>query len=304
MVRASWLQASASRYIKRVSVSPFNHPLSHTQSTCTHRFTQSLAKHRSYSLIQSFPLLFFVTMTSNFSAAEGPSHDQVIAATQAVAYSLGSEQQYAIVGGAACLVLGSSRVTADVDLVVPKGKTRDARQLLKKQQGYFSIESRTNHTAYRSMPPVEVEILAPPALFQEHFDDATETIEVNGTRILKPALILNAKCRSILGRATQGKRNTDAEDIQFLLSWCAQNAVYPTSVEVPNASKEFVDYFIANYQGSELWYNAGYDVSRGTVPRLLLNILFLTSVVTFCPLSAFCDANMTEFNRIGTWTRG
>jgi hypothetical protein len=200
---------------------------------------------------------------SSSSATTYPSPDQVIAAVEAVAYSLGSKQHYAIVGGAACLVLGSNRLTADVDFVVPKGKTKDARQLLKSQTGYFAVESRTNHTTYRSSPPVEIEILAPPALFKEPFDEITETVEVNGTRVLKPTLILNAKCRSILGRATEDKKNTDAEDIVFLLQWCAENAVYPTSFEVPNATKEFVDYFIATYQGAEFWFNAGYDISRG-----------------------------------------
>ncbi|KAK4135745.1 hypothetical protein BT67DRAFT_259400 [Trichocladium antarcticum] len=206
-------------------------------------------------------------MASSSSTSEYPSPDQVVAAAQAVAFSLGSEQLYALVGGAACLMLGSSRLTTDVDFVVPKGRTKDARQLLRSQKGYFTVESRTNHTNYRSMPPVEIEILTPPALFKEPFDEITETIQVNGTRVLKPTLILNAKCRSILGRANKEKKDTDAHDIKFLLHWCVENVLYPTNSEVPNATKEFVDYFIATYERADLWYNAGYDISCGTWTR-------------------------------------
>ncbi|KAK4195449.1 hypothetical protein QBC40DRAFT_259016 [Triangularia verruculosa] len=230
--------------------------------------------------------------------SEYPSPAQVVAAAKAVAYCLGSEQPHALVGGAACLVLGSSRVTVDVDLVVPKGKTKDARQLLRSQPDYFTVEGRTNHTSYRSTPPVEIEILTPPALFKEPFDEATETIQVNGTRVLKPTLILNAKCRSILGRANEEKKNTDAEDIKFLLNWCLRNASYPTNSEVPNTTKEFVDNFIAYYEGAELWHKAGYDMSRGMRSLSLpLSDLNLT-------VDRNLDAPLNEMDVFGPQERG
>ncbi|TVY38399.1 hypothetical protein LSUB1_G006364 [Lachnellula subtilissima] len=134
-----------------------------------------------------------------------PSPHQIREAAGAISYSLGG-QVYALVGGAACSMLGSSRETEDVDIVVPQDATRNTRSLLRKQTAYFEVESRTAHTYYKSDPRVEVEILAPPSLFREHFDKNTAVIEVHGVRILKPSLILNAKCNSILGRASDAKK--------------------------------------------------------------------------------------------------
>ncbi|KAK3942809.1 hypothetical protein QBC46DRAFT_282939 [Diplogelasinospora grovesii] len=193
-----------------------------------------------------------------------PNTDQVRAAAAAVAHALKGKQHYAVIGGAACAVLGSHRDTADVDFVVPKGETKAARTLLKTEQAKFTVESKTNHTYYLSHPQVEVEILAPPGLFKEEFSASTPTITVNDVRLLKPTLILNAKCRSILGRANDSKKATDSQDILFLLAWCAHNRMRPTAAEVPNASKDFVGWFISTFGGADAWAHAGYDVSKGT----------------------------------------
>ncbi|KAM4065271.1 hypothetical protein HRG_004402 [Hirsutella rhossiliensis] len=83
---------------------------------------------------------------------------------------------------------------------------------------------------------------------------------VNGIRVLKPTLILNAKCASLLGRASEIKKSSDAIDIGFLLNWCADERIYPTASEVPNATKQFADYFIATYGDADSWAKAGYDV--------------------------------------------
>jgi hypothetical protein len=191
-----------------------------------------------------------------------PTPEQVRAAAQAISSFLGS-QVYAVVGGAACSLLGSSRVTEDVDVVVPQGATKETRQKLKSQAAYFDVEKRTLHTYYKSTPPVEVEILAPPSLFKENFSSSTPVVVVNGIKVLKPALILNAKCYSIIGRASEDKKRTDALDIQFCLWWCAQNNAFPTGAEVPRASKEFVEWFVSGYGGQELWLNARYNFETG-----------------------------------------
>jgi hypothetical protein len=190
-----------------------------------------------------------------------PSTYHVIAAAKAVARALqDGGVKYAIVGGAACLLLGSNRVTTDVDFVVPKGRIKDARLLLKAQADHFAVESRTNHTVYLSNPPIEIQIIAPPALFKEPFDEDTETVEIlDGVQVLKPALILNAKCRSILGRAGDDKKMSDAQDIRFLLNWCAENDM-ATKADVLNATGEFVEAFVSMYGGEDLWRNLGYDV--------------------------------------------
>ncbi len=191
-----------------------------------------------------------------------PTPEQVQEAAHAVGYSLGT-QAYAIVGGAACTLLGSLRETEDVDVVVPQGATIETRQKLRSQPDYFDIDRRTLHTLYKSEPPVEIELLAPPSLFKEEFSASTPVVLVAGVKVLKPALILNAKCHSILGRATKEKKTTDSFDIKFFLEWCAKNNNLPTAAEVPRATKEFVEWFISEYEGRELWENAGYNFETG-----------------------------------------
>ncbi len=66
-----------------------------------------------------------VVMSSAALSSQGtiPTPEQVCAAAKAVGYALG-DQDYALVGGAACVLLDSTRATEDVDIVVPKGNTR------------------------------------------------------------------------------------------------------------------------------------------------------------------------------------
>ncbi|KAI1263922.1 hypothetical protein F5Y18DRAFT_391854 [Xylariaceae sp. FL1019] len=193
---------------------------------------------------------------------ELPDAEQTLAASKAIAAALG-KQDYAIVGGAACSILGSRRLTSDVDFVVPKGATKSARDLLKQQPTHFDIDRRTQHTNYKSSPPIEVEILTPPALFKQEFSKTTPIIVQQGIRILKPTLILNAKCGSILGRATEDKKRTDAADIKFLLAWCAHHKLLPSNADVPNADSGLVELFIGSFGDGHLWKNAGYDMTKG-----------------------------------------
>ncbi|KAI1340962.1 hypothetical protein F5Y15DRAFT_378421 [Xylariaceae sp. FL0016] len=147
-------------------------------------------------------------------------------AASAVSRALGNAD-YALVGGAACSVLGSNRLTADVDFVVPKGATKTARALLKQHPTVSSVDKRTQHTTFVADPTVEIEILAPPALFQQDFSPNTPTLLLDGVRVLKPALLINAKCGSLPQRNTEEKQSTDSEDILFLLEWCARHKQYP-----------------------------------------------------------------------------
>jgi hypothetical protein len=83
---------------------------------------------------------------------------------------------------------------------------------------------------------------------------------VDGVRVLKPALILNAKYSSILGRATDDKKRSDGMDIQFLLWWCTTNRHYPAAIEVPYATKQFVQWFI-EVNGRESYGQKGVTTS-------------------------------------------
>lgn len=196
----------------------------------------------------------------------------VIAAAQAVALSFGSSTHYAIVGGAACLLLGGSRTTSDVDVVVLRGETKTARDKLAAQVTQFSVAPKTRHTNYNSTPSVEIEILTPPLLFKEKFEEQTPTVIAHGVKILKPTLILNAKCGSILGRSTEAKKQTDSMDIMFLLEWCTSHSMQPTSYECPKVDAAFVQWFNDTFEDEDSFERAGWDKANGTS---LLKYLYL-----------------------------
>ncbi|KAB8276058.1 hypothetical protein BDV30DRAFT_246744 [Aspergillus minisclerotigenes] len=189
--------------------------------------------------------------------------EEIRAAAMAVGNALGGCEKYALVGGNTCVVLDSTRATQDVDLVVLRGGTSNARQLLH-ASSYSKVEPRTNHTAYKAERPVPIEILTPPLLFRESFDQSTEVVAVGSVKVMKPALLLNAKCSSITSRPTEDKRKTDSLDINFLLRFCARTPEYlPKAMEVPNARKELVQYLVQFYGGQEAWVRAGYNFQTG-----------------------------------------
>jgi hypothetical protein len=197
------------------------------------------------------------------------------------------ESSYAIIGGTAVQLLRSMRLTEDVDFVVPQGTVAAARKMIARAKDEFTVHPRTRHTHYRiTQTPVEAEILSPPALFKKIFDAETPVHEVvvdgQSIRILKPALILDAKCRSILGLPTEKKKLNDAIDIIFLLQWLAANNTVPLAHEVPNASKGFVELFIKTYNGIEDWTNSGYSPER--VNHLLSKLQLSKLTFTTCRL--------------------
>lgn len=191
-----------------------------------------------------------------------PPRRFILAAAQAVALSFGSTH-YAVVGGAACLLLGSLRTTVDIDVVVLRGETKVARDKLAAQATHFVVDPKTRHTTYTTQPAVEIEILTPPLLFSEEFEENTPIITVHGVKILKPTLILNSKCGSILSRSGGEKKLTDAVDIRFLLQWCAQKAMWPTDAECPKVDQDFVEWFNKNHSGGDLFKRAGWDEKAG-----------------------------------------
>lgn len=195
--------------------------------------------------------------------AKEPPSSFIKAAAQAVALSLGSTP-YVIVGGAACTLLGSQRTTTDVDIVVMKGETKTVRNKLAAQATHFSVDPKTRHTEYLSSPAVQIEILTPPLLFRENFDEATPTVMVGcGIKVLKPTFLLNAKCRSILARATETRKASDAGDIKFLLAWCLSKNMWPTYGECTNINGPFVDWFVTSYGGGDLFKSAGWHQADG-----------------------------------------
>ncbi|OAA59031.1 hypothetical protein SPI_06233 [Niveomyces insectorum RCEF 264] len=131
-------------------------------------------------------------------------------------------------------MLGSARLTFDVDLVVRKGGTMAARRLLREDDAHFKGE----------------------------FAEGTPVHEVDVVNVLKPTLLLDAKCRSILERATWDAKLKDARDIKFLIRFCVSHGLDVSPEEVPNATKEFAVGFVREHGQPELWEEAGYVISE------------------------------------------
>jgi hypothetical protein len=172
-------------------------------------------------------------------------------------------KKYCIIGGGALQLLESPRLTRDVDILVPRGTIAAARALLAAAKDKFFVDPRTRHTYYKNSDPiVGIDIVAPPMIFQGEFDFDTPlfSVDVDGQSvdILKPSLILNAKCVSVLGRSTEQKKSSDASDIVFLLKWLVANNVAMLDQEVPHATTTFITWFIEQYGNAEAWRLAGF----------------------------------------------
>lgn len=182
----------------------------------------------------------------------------VLLAATSIAHALQDRNDFAIVGGAAVALLGGARVTADVDVVVasPVG-LREARAALRSAKA-FEVEKRTLHTYFENGRfRVSIDLLCPGSTFRESFDPQKDITIIKyagrSAPILKPVKILNGKCQSLLGRTSDMKKATDAADIVHLLLWLASNPAYFDWESLPNASREFVAWFIDNYGGGDYW---------------------------------------------------
>jgi len=177
----------------------------------------------------------------------------ILAAAKALSTSL-NDSPYAIVGGAACALLGSTRELPDFDIVVPRGETASTRALLKHQDTLFEVEPRKLHTFFNSgHSRVQIKILTPPGMFRGTFDAETRTIELQGVKILHPVLILNELCSAIMGRWSEERKKTDADNILFLLKWLAKDDGKIRWADVPNVDRDFATWFVGEYGGGQIW---------------------------------------------------
>ena len=190
----------------------------------------------------------------------------VQSATRAVAGAIGNNVPYAVVGGSACVMLGGSRVTEDVDFVVPKDNTKKSRGLLR-DSGAFTVDPKGKEKTKHTSTQVEIDILTPPTLFRHEFNQDTPTVEVGGVRVLHPLILLNTKCASILTRSSAAKKVTDGADITYLLQYCAKKGIAIDAAQVPSAASEVVEYLISqSWVPREAFEKAGYvDGSTSTL---------------------------------------
>jgi hypothetical protein len=84
---------------------------------------------------------------------------------------------------------------------------------------------------------------------------------MRGIRVLPPALILNAKCAAWSTddpMRTMEKKNDDRLDIQFPINYMASRGERTSREEVPNATEDFLDAFVAlNPETRNGWRSIG-----------------------------------------------
>jgi hypothetical protein len=149
-----------------------------------------------------------------------------------------------LVGGAGVVALGSMRTTEDVDIVSVLGGIRIIRDAVAADPR-FEVDPRTRHTYFNCTggERVEVQIISPPGTFASRFDTNTVILELpHGVRVLDPVVLLDSKCHSILGRSSQAKRLSDAQDILFLLDYLYQHGIRtsPTEVRIDKSFKDWL----------------------------------------------------------------
>jgi hypothetical protein len=173
--------------------------------------------------------------------AASPSAVIISPASDAIAHCLRqSKIHWAVVGGACCVLLGSTRETTDIDIVVSKPEyVRLVKDLLKADHR-FTVEPRTRQTYFHhpGHDPLQIEVLCFPSTFKIAFDSGTEVLNVNGVYLLTFAALLNSKCGCVPQRSSESKRQTDIQDIMFILLLAIDKGMRFDPNEVPNATED------------------------------------------------------------------
>lgn len=202
--------------------------------------------------------------------AASPSTAIISQATEAITRCLRqSEIHWAVVGGACCVLLGSTRTTDDVDIVVSKPEYVKQLKNLLKTDYRFEVESKTRHTYFHcpGHDRLKIEILCFPSTFQIAFDSGTEVLDVNGVHLLTLTAILNSKCGSVVQRSSESKRGTDLQDIIFILRLSIARGIRFDPNEVPKAVEELQDALERRREGVKQLFQAvglGKEIATAT----------------------------------------
>ena len=176
-------------------------------------------------------------------------------ALDAIAEAL-PETPYAVIGGLALMLLGSTRPTKDIDIIVPDGRAAEAATLLA-AEGMFGTSTTGGRRRVwfdaSSNRRYNVDVLEPHDIGQVFtLGGVPETKMVQGYPVLEPKQLLNFKIAGWTDRrGTQSiKKSNHARDVVFLAEYLARKGVVVDRGEVYHATDEFLMLFGASYAGS------------------------------------------------------
>jgi hypothetical protein len=191
---------------------------------------------------------------------------------------------YALIGGVACLLLGHTRGTKDIDIVVPDGEAPRAAQLLARSPKFgtermasgrcrcwFNAASRRHHN---------VDVLEPRDIGQRlrgggagDGDGAgvLETVLVANRPVLAPAQLLNYKVAGWTDRmgTTGYKKINHARDILFLAGYLAKQGMRVDREEVYHATEDFLVMFCGSYPEARPLFETIGLARRGSSSKLV-----------------------------------
>lgn len=165
---------------------------------------------------------------------------------------------YAVMAGIALRLLGSTRPTSDIDLFVPGSNLRVTQKFLDYGGNHFGAWSSKGKTViwYRGLDGhrYRVYIWGTERIHHQFPTSAGGSVAINRVRVLKPALLLDHKCKSWaehVARNDQAMKKRDGGDIMFLLEYMVNKSLRTTNREVSHATPEFFGHFLYFKRGSE-----------------------------------------------------
>lgn len=159
----------------------------------------------------------------------------------AVSRALPGNLDYRVIGGVAMAKFGSTRLTKDLDLLVPDNTVAAVVERLLANKKKFEAKQGggwSSKVLFKSSngENYNVDIMSP-AQLHEDFEYPPGSDIFRGAHIPKPAQLLNMK---ILAYQRRGKKENDAADILCLIDWMAKNGVTTNPEEVTYADADFL----------------------------------------------------------------
>lgn len=162
-----------------------------------------------------YPPIHYIT--GNKGVRDTVSIEDIQSCLAAIAWAL-KGHEYAIIGGAALIALGSTqRTTEDVDILVKTGTTSTIKNTLSRSSPNFSIDPRTRLLLYSNK--IRLDVLTP-SLAKIPDSEISEAVTTDdGIYVVRPSVLLNYKISTAYGRSSSGKKLTDWIDVAYLVRY-------------------------------------------------------------------------------------